>query len=46
MSDPEGHYGFPDDNAGDDEQSIMTVCSRAKLSSLRSHAGVTKRLLC
>ena len=25
MADPEG-YGFPDDGAGDDDQSIISVC--------------------
>lgn len=46
MADPDSHYGFPDDTAGDDEQPIISVsfaqpCStRAFVSSPRLTAMV------
>lgn len=34
MADPEGHYGFPDDGAGDDDQSIVSVRLNTSTSRL------------
>lgn len=36
MADPDSHYGFPEDGAGEDEQSIISVRLESWLYGLRT----------